>query len=1238
MKKKLIMAIVAMVTVAAVYLIWQDHDADKTAAVDPYYAQVSGFMLKNHGKVPHKIRRPNEWYYLQRAYPHASIPDGKQLAALTTASRQRAEFAAQKNSVTAPWEMAGPTNIPGRITDLALDPSGYSNIYAASASGGIFKSTTGGTQWTPVFDNVGSQSMGAIAMHPTDHNVLYAGTGEANSAGDSFEGTGIYKTTDGGTTWEFKGLPNSFHIGRIVFDPNRPETVFVAVLGKLFGANPDRGVYRTTDGGATWEQKLFISDSTGCIDIAIHPSTGTIIACMWERIRHSANRKIGGIQSGVYMSTDDGDNWTLISGTAGLPAQAPDVGRIGVTIDSSSSTAYLLYSDSSGIFDGVYKTTDMGGSWFRADNGGDLSDLNGSWWGGWYFGNIRVAPGNPNLVFALGLELFRSTDGGVSWSAVSGQMHVDMHAMVISPLNSGFVYCGNDGGTYVTGNGGNSWTMRSNMPNTQFYAIEIDPGNPLRLFGGSQDNGTMGTYTGYPYGWTQILGGDGFYVLIDYTNSNVMYCEYQNGVLYKSTDGGSSFAYALSGVDYNNELHNWSTPIAMDPVNHNTLYYGSNYLYRTTNGASSWQKISGDLTNGPHPGNLGLGTISTIDVSPANTDVVWVGTDDGNVQVTTNGGTDWYLRDATLPDRWVTRVTADLEDAAVAYVTLSGYQEGVSDAHIYRTTDYGQTWSDIQGNLPDAPVNDIVVDFHNNNILYAGTDVGVYQTTDLGVTWTPMDQGMPIVPVLDIDFDNTSRTLVAGTHGRSMYRVTVDCPDSVDLDGDGIKDLCDNCPQVSNPDQADLDHDLLGDACDDCTDTDGDGFGNPGYPANTCPVDNCPQAYNPGQIDTDGDGIGDVCDFRATVWDTISTACTKLIVGNNGNFADGGADGYTLDYSLGGDCDPNATVYAFDGSPIIAYITDQGDTAAYTSVFNRQPFLLVDNLKPTVPVQTTPDYDIFETGTFVTPDSDLALEVNWWAPKSPDSCSFVIHRLRIFSFNGQVHTGLRIGEAVDWDIPTDYYSYNFGGLESNHHLIYQQGIEGDYMGCQMNDARYGGMAFLGAYLNDSCRFETPQPYGAYVESNVLYVYPNGGFVPQELYENMGRSGYNVYAEYEDVHSVMTYYNDYSLGAGDTLTIFTTLTTVHDGPLTQLLDNVDKARQWMYDHVSGPCFVCGDANGDQQINIVDPVYLISYIFKGGPAPDPLEAGDVNCDGAVNIADAVYLINHIFKGGPAPCDGC
>jgi len=1235
--KKIIFLSVTVVFIIALFSVIRHQNRGQGAAFDDsYYADIRGYVLKNKGKVPRKHRRPNEWYYKQRAYPRVSIPEGVQLAAIEAAAEQREFFAAQKDITLSVWQPAGPTNIPGRITDLALDPDNITTVYAASASGGIFKTTNAGNSWTPVFDNIGSQSMGAIAMHPTDPDIMYAGTGEANSAGSSFEGTGIYKTTDAGSSWEFKGLPNSFHIGRIVFDPNRPETVFVAVLGKLFGSNPERGVYRSTDGGATWEQKLFVSDSAGCVDIALHPSTGTLIACMWERIRDSARRKIGGVHSGVYMSTNAGDTWSLISGSNGLPPQSPNVGRIGVTIDSLSNTAYLLYSDSAGVFDGVYKTTDIGGSWSRVDNG-SLNDLNGSWNGGWYFGNIRVAQGKPHIVFALGLDLYRSKDGGVSWNSVTHVQHVDMHAMYITPPGN-IIFSGNDGGVYLSPDTGSTWALRHHMPNTQFYAITIDPADPQRLFGGTQDNGTMGTRTGGTDDWIEVLGGDGFYVVIDYTNSSIMYAEYQNGVLYKSTDGGNSFVYALNGVDYYGDRHNWSTPIAMDPVNPNIVYYGSNYLYRTVDGAATWDKISDDLTDGPHPGNLGLGTISTIHVSPANTDVVWVGTDDGNVQVTTDGGSNWNLRNSSLPNRWVTRVTADHTDEAVAYVTLSGYQEGTSDAHIYRTTDYGQTWTDIQGNLPDAPVNDIIVDFHNGNYLYAGTDIGVYQTTDLGVTWIPMDQDMPIVPVLDLEFHTSSRTLVAGTHGRSMYRTTVACPDESDTDGDGIMDLCDNCPGGGNPGQSDDDADGFGDACDDCTDGYGDGFGDPGYPANLCADDNCPDVYNPGQVDTDGDGVGDACDFRALAWDSITTECVGLAVGNNGNFADEGDYGYSLDYSLSGDCDPSALVYAYDGGPIIAYINDQSEIVAYTPIFGRQPFLLVDSHRPTVPVQTTEHYDRFETGTIITPDSNIAIEIIWWAPKHPDTCAFVIQHMRVYSFDGQSHGGLKLGQVIDWDIPSDYSPENTGGYDSDHHLVYQSGIEADYQGCQYNDRRFGGQAFLGYYVNDSCELTSGHPYAAYTESNPIYVWPSSGFIPEELYALMERPWYNVYAEYEDIHSTMVYFNDYTLGADDTLNIFTAMSSVMDGLEADLLDNIDQANQWLYDHVTDPCFICGDADGDGEINISDPVFLIEYIFKGGPPPVPEAAGNVNCDGDINIGDVVYLINYIFKGGPPPCDGC
>jgi hypothetical protein len=323
---------------------------------------------------------------------------------------------------------------------------------------------------------------------------------------------------------------------------------------------------------------------------------------------------------------------------------------------------------------------------------------------------------------------------------------------------------------------------------------------------------------------------------------------------------------------------------------------------------------------------------------------------------------------------------------------------------------------------------------------------------------------------------------------------------------------------------------------------------------------------------------------------------------------------------------------------VVAYVDDQDDTVAYIPIFGRQPFLLVDSHRPTVPVQTTADYDKFETGTNVAPDSNVAIEIDWWAPKHPDTCGFVIQRMRIYSFDGQSHGGLRIGQVIDWDIPSDNSSDNTGGYDTDHRLIYQSGIEADYLGCQYNDSRFGGMAFLASFVNDSCNITSGSPFAAYTESNPVYVWPNSGFVPKELYVLMGRSGYEVYAEYEDIHSALVYFSDYTMGADDTLNIYTAMSTVMNGTANDLIDNIEQAEQWIYDHIIDPCFMCGDANGDGTINVADPVFLIEYIFKGGPPPNPLAAGDVNCDGDINVSDVVYMIDYIFKGGPPPCDGC
>jgi photosystem II stability/assembly factor-like uncharacterized protein len=483
-------------------------------------------------------KKPNDWFFMQRAYPLGNIPMDQYLASLEQAQLMREELG-KKNGVV--WYEAGPTNIPGRITDLAVHPDYPSTIYAGAACGGVFKSTDNGVSWSPIFDEQGTPSIGALAIHPDDPQILYVGTGEANGSGDSYPGTGIYKSTDGGSSWTHIGLENSYHIGRIAIHPLYPETVFVAALGKLFGTNPDRGIYKSTNGGDTWEQKLFISDSTAAVDVALDPTDPNIVyAATWERLRGPDQRKVGGWTSGIHKSTDGGNTWYQL--TLGLPASADTVGRIGLSVCTSSpNVIYAIYCNHPGSFMGIYKSTNYGQSWTQTND----SVLEGFLGGfGWYFGNVRVDPTNPDKVFAMGVDLYRSTNGGSSWSEAGYSVHVDHHAMFISPNDPNRVYLGCDGGVYLSTNGGTAWNLCTSQPSTQFYAITIDFLNPQRLYGGTQDNGTLRTLTGALNDWEMIHGGDGFYCNVDYTNSNLCRISmgmaaqiYQSGLLLELCDG-----------------------------------------------------------------------------------------------------------------------------------------------------------------------------------------------------------------------------------------------------------------------------------------------------------------------------------------------------------------------------------------------------------------------------------------------------------------------------------------------------------------------------------------------------------------------------------------------------------------------------------------------------------------------------------------------------------------------------
>ncbi|MBS1518128.1 MAG: T9SS type A sorting domain-containing protein [Bacteroidetes bacterium] len=729
-----------------------------------------------------ELKYPSDIEYIKRTFPFYKADPDAHLVALKQAQEMRS--ATESDNSTPSWEFAGPVNIGGRFSDIEFDPLNPNTVYAGAATGGIFKSTDGGINWFPVFDDQSVLPIGDIAVDPVNSNIIYAGTGEANGGHNNFAGGGVYKSTNGGNSWQPAGLENTVSVGRIVVNPLNPLKVYVAAVGSYFGPNPERGIYRSDNGGANWTKVLFVNDSTGGIDISMDPvNPDNLLAAMWQRTRYPNGGQLYGPSSGVYKSVDGGNNWTLLDPANGLPnSGSTNVGRIGLSTSASNpNISYALYTNGS-TYSGFFKTTNAGLNWTNANPGGTLQ--NGFSTFSWYFGNVRIHPSDPNTVYVLDFSINKTTNSGNSWTEMqSNNIHVDQHALAFKPGDPETIICGNDGGLYRSSNGGNSFTKVQSLPVTQFYEIGVDKANPLALYGGTQDNGTNRTTTGSGSDWESIYGGDGFYVIVDHTNPNIIYAESQNGGLGKSTNGGNSFSGATSGIP-SSEKKNWSTPVVMDPNNSSILYYGTNKVYRTTNSASSWTAISPDLTNG---NQARLGTVTTIDVAKTNSDIIIAGTDDANVWITTNSGTNWTKVSQTLPYRWVTRVAFDPQNDNTAYVTFNGLKWIDPQPHVFRTQDRGLTWTDISGNLPDAPVNAFAVDPIRSNVLFVGSDVGAYVSFNTGQSWQFLGTGLPMVSVYDFKVHPTAYYLVAGTHGRSMYKI--DLTQVV-----GINSLSENIP------------------------------------------------------------------------------------------------------------------------------------------------------------------------------------------------------------------------------------------------------------------------------------------------------------------------------------------------------------------------------------------------------------------------------------------------------------
>ncbi|RMG57750.1 MAG: PKD domain-containing protein, partial [Bacteroidetes bacterium] len=705
---------------------------------------------------------PSDHFFLMRSWPDTVFPLTAYEAALHQVQRQRPRATRTGSDL---WTVEGPANIGGRINTVAIHPSNPNILLTGSASGGIHRSTDGGQNWTPVFDDKPFLAIGHISFDPGNPDIVYAGTGDPNISGYPFIGDGVYKSTDGGQSWTHMGLTAGRITSKIFADPSNSNILYAGMMGLPFARNNDRGLYKSTDGGQSWTQVLFVSDQAGVIDLLIDPvNPQTIYAATWDRIRNNAESTVTGPHAGIWKSTDGGNSWTQLLN--GLPTGS--LSRIGLAMSGlNPQILFALVVAGNQNVEGVYTSTNGGASWTNITGDLDLAVLGGF---GWYFGKIRVNPTNNNELWVLGVDLWKSADGGTTWNMAAPpwwqyDVHADKHDLQFDA--NGHIYLTTDGGLYKSTNGGNTWADIENLTNTQFYRVAVNPHDPSRFYGGAQDNGSTGGNAAQINNWPRIWGGDGFQMRFDPSNAGTFYAETQNGGLVYTTDGGNNFSSHRNGIDVN-DRRNWDMPFILSPQNPQVQYTGTYRVYRNTSGpGGTWQAISPQLTL-PVQVHPRFHTITCVEVSPLNPQVLYAGTTDAQVQRSLDGGATWTNISAGLPTRYVTDLKASPVDSATLFVSHSGYKDGEYLPHVHRSTNYGNSWTDISGNLPDLAVNDLFVYPSDDDILFAATDGGVYGTIDGGQSWSRLGTNMPLVAVYDLEIEPINQRLVAGTYGRSI--------------------------------------------------------------------------------------------------------------------------------------------------------------------------------------------------------------------------------------------------------------------------------------------------------------------------------------------------------------------------------------------------------------------------------------------------------------------------------------
>ena len=703
-----------------------------------------------------------KWYYEQRAYPQGFIPVDWRDKALSEIQQKNQ---LNKGALALSWTQLGPGNIGGRIRTIVVHPTDPNIVYIGSVSGGVWKTTNGGTNWLPLKDNMENLAVCTMVMDPTNSNILYAGTGEGYFNHDAIRGAGIFKTTDAGATWvrlTSTNNSNFYYVNKLVIDQST----------NILYAGTRKGLYRSTDGGTSFTGLLVGTGGADvhCMDVEVAYTTPSTVYATFGLFDDAV----------IYRSTDGGSSFSANLGQTGQ-------GRIEMATSSSNpliAVASFCDLNTNGVTL-MIRTTDGGANWNTVSVPGPAysGPDNYASTQAWYNNILYIDPNNSSTVYVGGLDFWKSTNSGTSWTQKTNWypefgapqlVHADHHAIAFAPSNSNIMYLGTDGGIYKSTNKGENWTaINNNLFITQFFYGAFNP-TGTTYYGGTQDNGTLKS-TG-SLNWSEVIGGDGGATEVDFNNPNIVYGEYVNFCFYKSTNGGSSFVKSMNGIpttgsgqgDGTSDRTLFISPFSIDPNNSNTVVAGTYRVWRTTNSASNWSAISGDLT-GDGTGSSGS-EISTVIVAKGNSNVIYAGCSNGRVQVTTDGGVNWNLRTSGLPIAYCTRIATDPNNPSTAYATFSGFTAG---SKVYKTTNAGVNWTNISSNLPNIPVSCIVVNPLDVNNIFIGTDLGIFSTSNAGTSWVQDNSGLANVSVADLDYRSSDNKLFAATHGRSMYSTTI---------------------------------------------------------------------------------------------------------------------------------------------------------------------------------------------------------------------------------------------------------------------------------------------------------------------------------------------------------------------------------------------------------------------------------------------------------------------------------